>query len=641
MTAATGGGGGDIGPQSLAAEADAERARLVRPPPAGEARRRPPPPPLFTLRVPGRLARALAGTSNSSSSRSGTGGGDYVPGGDGGDYATFSVAPELLAISAVYFVQGSLGLSRLAVSYFLKDDLALGPAQVALLTSLAAAPWVVKPLYGFVSDAVPLWGYRRRSYLVLCGLLGAASWLGLALAVRSPAGAGLALLLGALSTAASDVVVDSVVVERARGEPQAAAGGLQSLCWASSAVGGIASAYFSGSLVEAWGVRPVFAATALFPLIVSLSSLLIDEEKVGAAAPAGGSGSSGGGGGASEGGGGVTEGGGGGGGGGGPVARASPATPTTTTGALLRAQARALYGALSRRDILLPTAFVFLWQATPSPDSAMFYFYVNALRFDPEFMGRVRLAGSVASLLGVLVYNRALKRVPVRRMLAWAMGLGVALGSTQLLLVTGANRALGIPDRLFVLGDSVILTALAQLSFMPILVLAARLCPEGVEASLFATLMSVLNGGAFVGSALGGAMTAALGVTADDFSGLPALVLACNVLTLLPAPFLSLLPPDVDADGGDGDGGRGGEDGPGGGGGGDKAAPAAAAQAGGKAAPASSFELARRGAPPGGGDGDDIEEAAATAGGAMRAVGVAARRKRESVATSGDGSGSF
>ena len=29
---------------------------------------------------------------------------------------------------------------------------------------------------------------------------------------------------------------------------------------------------------------------------------------------------------------------------------------------------------------------------------------------------------------------------------------------------------------------------------MPILVLAARLCPEGVEATLFATLMSILNG---------------------------------------------------------------------------------------------------------------------------------------------------
>jgi hypothetical protein len=42
----------------------------------------------------------------------------------------------------------------------------------------------------------------------------------------------------------------------------------------------------------------------------------------------------------------------------------------------------------------------------------------------------------------------------------------------QLILVSGANRALGLSDELFVLGDSVILTVLGQVSFMPILVLA-------------------------------------------------------------------------------------------------------------------------------------------------------------------------
>lgn len=50
-------------------------------------------------------------------------------------------------------------------------------------------------------------------------------------------------------------VVDSMVVERARGESQSTSGSLQSLCWGSSAFGGIVSSYFSGSLVDAYGVR--------------------------------------------------------------------------------------------------------------------------------------------------------------------------------------------------------------------------------------------------------------------------------------------------------------------------------------------------------------------------------------------------
>lgn len=45
------------------------------------------------------------------------------------------------------------------------------------------------------------------------------------------------------------------------------------------------------------------------------------------------------------------------------------------------------------------------------------------------------------------------------------MILGAVLGSTTLLLVSGANRALGLSDQLFVLGDSVILTVLGQVGF--------------------------------------------------------------------------------------------------------------------------------------------------------------------------------
>lgn len=48
-------------------------------------------------------------------------------------YKLFGVnmTPETIAIAMVYFVQGILGLSRLAVSFFLKDNLHLDPAEVS------------------------------------------------------------------------------------------------------------------------------------------------------------------------------------------------------------------------------------------------------------------------------------------------------------------------------------------------------------------------------------------------------------------------------------------------------------------------------------------------------------------------------
>ncbi|KAK9813029.1 hypothetical protein WJX72_007813 [[Myrmecia] bisecta] len=398
-------------------------------------------------------------------------------------------SPELVAISMVYFVQGILGLARLAITFFYKDEFHLDPATVALLTSFGAAPWVVKPLYGFLSDTVPLFGYRRRSYLVGCGLLGTLSWLAMATVVNSPSAAVAAVIAGSLGTACSDVVVDSIVVERSRGHPQSTAGSLQSLCWASAAVGGIASAYFSGSLVEAYGPRGVFALTAIFPLIVSLSALLIKEER--------------------------------------------SSSNLLKTGSNLgdslvmsiMAQTKALWHAVSQRSILLPAIFVFLWQSTPTADTAIFYFQTNQLHFSPEFLGRVRLVGSIASLAGVATYNVWLKEVPLRKMFLWTSVIGTGLGLTQLILITGANQQLGISNEYFVLGDSLVLTVLGQVAFMPVLVLAARLCPEGVEASLFAALMSLNNFGAFASGWLGAGLTRAFGVSSDNFEQLAPLVL--------------------------------------------------------------------------------------------------------------------
>lgn len=43
---------------------------------------------------------------------------------------------------------------------------------------------------------------------------------------------------------------------------------------------------------------------------------------------------------------------------------------------------------------------------------------------------------------------------------------------------TGFNHRLGLPDKLFVAFDSVLLTGLGRVAMMPVLVLAARICPE-------------------------------------------------------------------------------------------------------------------------------------------------------------------
>jgi MFS family permease len=79
---------------------------------------------------------------------------------------------------------------------------------------------------------------------------------------------------------------------------------------------------------------------------------------------------------------------------------------------------------------------------------------------------------------------------------------------------------------------------------MPVLVLAAKLCPEGMEATLFATLMSISNGGSVLGGLIGAGLTQFFGVTKDNFDNLAFLIILCNLSSLLPLPLLGLLPND-------------------------------------------------------------------------------------------------
>ncbi len=405
-------------------------------------------------------------------------------------------SPELLAILVVYFVQGILGLARLGVSFFLKDELHLSPAAVAAMMGIASLPWVVKPLFGFLSDSLPILGYRRRSYLILSGILGCLAWLAMGTVVNSAVGATVAIATTSTSTAISDVIADSIIVERIRKASQSNAGSLQSLCWATTALGGLVTAYASGWLLEHLSARSLFLITATFPLLVCVIAGFILESKV----------------------------------------------DTKPSFAIAQKQILQVKEAISQTRILLPVIFVFLWQATPNSESAFFYFTTNELGFNPEFLGRVRLVTSVASLLGIWLFQRFFKAVAMRTIFLWTTLLSSGLGMTTLLLVTHANRSLGINDHWFSLGDSLILTVMGQLAYMPVLVLAARLCPAGIEATMFALLMSVINLAGILSHESGALLMHQLRVTESQFQNLWLLVLITNLSTLLPLPLLNWLP---------------------------------------------------------------------------------------------------
>ncbi len=391
-----------------------------------------------------------------------------------------------------------MGLARLATSFYFKDELGLGPAEVAALSGITLVPWTIKPLYGWISDSFPIAGYRRRPYLVLAGTFGSLAWFGMAVWANSVFTALLLMTIASAANAVGDVIIDSLVVERTQREDWAGTGSLQSLAWGSLSIGSLITAYLGGRLLELYSTRLVFGLSSCLPLLVVLAAFLVSE------------------------------------------------APFPSSSDQFQAQAKdqilKVWSAIKQPSLFLPVLFVFIWRSMPTSESAFFFFVTNDLGFGPGFLGQLQLATGVASLVGVLIFQVYLRHIPLRKMLGWIILISAGLGLTSLILVYHLNREWGIPDRWFGISDAVILTVAAQVAFMPLLVLAARLCPPGIEATLFALLMSITNLAGVVSHELGSLLMGVLGVTETDFSSLGLLVILSGLTKFLPLMFLGWVP---------------------------------------------------------------------------------------------------
>src|SRR5262249_31648908 len=89
------------------------------------------------------------------------------------DANTNAVKNLLLFFALVYVVEGLgqiVGLISKPLNYYLKEVHGWSPLQVTAFVTLFNLPWIIKPVYGLVSDFVPLFGYRRKSYLIIANI---------------------------------------------------------------------------------------------------------------------------------------------------------------------------------------------------------------------------------------------------------------------------------------------------------------------------------------------------------------------------------------------------------------------------------------------------------------------------------------
>ena len=359
-----------------------------------------------------------------------------------------------LLFGVVYFSQGMWYLPNQVITIFFKDQ-GLSPSQVANFFLVSTMPWFIKPVYGLISDFVPLFGRRRKSYFLLTCILSALSGIWLAVMPEHPFWwmAALFTTMG-FGLAFTDVLTDALMVEA--GRPLGLTGAFQAVQWACITGAAVLIGVVGGHLAHTRELNLAFGISAVFPLVSFAMALFFVHE-----------------------------------------------TPAPRDAAAFHATTRAIREALAHRDVWMVAGFLFFYTFSPSFGPAFLYYQTDVLGFSQHFIGLLASLNSAASVLGALVYAPLSRRMPLRRLLNGSIGVGVA-GTLCYLVYRGRISAIAIDT--FFGGVGMIM----QLAFLD---LAAKACPRRVEATFFALLMSVFNTGTQLSQNVGARLYETYGYT--------------------------------------------------------------------------------------------------------------------------------
>lgn len=427
-----------------------------------------------------------------------------------------------------YFCLGfCLTLPEIALRLYGRDELLLQPAQINSFYTLTVLPWGLKPLYGLVSDTFGYKGQRRRPYILVGCVIGSLGYALLAILPAKPTVALGCLITSMTGVVAADVASDSLVVETVKRQSADEKGKLQSKTTMARFAGALVASALSGVSLSIVQPRVVFACASAPLLLVFIFAYRykeapiddtlygrIDERFEGTSVE-------------------LEE--------DGTIHVQSRVLRLTA----LRIRLRRLVDTFRHPHMTRPLSFLLLLMCMPSCSTAMFYYMTEKLHFDPEFLSVLSVLRHACGWCGAALYRLKFRTCNLRTMFVVTTLVIMCFHSLQLVLVTGANEAMGIPAKAFVIGADSADAVVESLGMLPMLVLAVKLTPAGNEGSVYCSIIAFTNLARMVGGFIGSALTDLLHITMQDFTNLWILVLITSACIPLPLLLIKRIPTSV------------------------------------------------------------------------------------------------
>jgi len=167
----------------------------------------------------------------------------------------------------------------LSLQDLFKNYYKLTPTESQFYITLIWLPWSLKFLYGVTADSVPVFGSRKKGWIIIWGLIQTVLLMVTALVYIESIQVFVALIhIVQVAGCFMDVIVDSLMVMQARRDPQLGSQELQAFSWqitgGAAVVGGLTAAYFTSYLTPYW----CLGIYSIFGFAIFVSAFAIDPQ---------------------------------------------------------------------------------------------------------------------------------------------------------------------------------------------------------------------------------------------------------------------------------------------------------------------------------------------------------------------------
>eukprot|EP01084_Bolivina_argentea_P187804 323429_1 len=445
--------------------------------------------------------------------------------------------PMVLSIITIYYIQGCWDYLLIVMRYYGAAVWELGPADISNWVSLVNIGWTIKIVWGLLVDAVPLFGYKRKSYLLLSGIIAPTCILLQIIYARIYSMHVIMIVLSQGCIALCDVIADALIVERTEFKSNTVATRLQCLAWGSRSISSVTGILISTRIIQSNEPNDMVKSYWLYfgtAMLIPICAIMLSEKRI--------------------------------------TTKHSESMEfmlteihkkKTLTKFEFNHPSYSISGSLyltfktiCRKCIFYPLLFIFVIKMTPISTEGVNYFLMFDLKFTSIQIGYLSLAAGVAQII-VIIYVSYRTRLNNdfhfrNTFLFWSI-IATLLPFITLIIIFGWNSRINIGDFPFMIANNLILEIIIKMIDMYRKILMARICPPGVEGLFMTLLNSLGNLMVVIRNQISSFIIIILGIecvsdpqdeniVVCDFKNLWILIVIANVATLFPLVLLKFVP---------------------------------------------------------------------------------------------------